>query len=129
MGVDQSRARSLPLDVDEHYEEYKKSWIDSSEEFSPPEGMSTLETSTLSRAAKFIREYFLGKSPLSVFEIMAGNGRATDVVSAELKDLKIEKWTATEIQKGTQTSKTPIIFECDSVDAVSRYGKNVSFYI
>jgi len=124
MGVNHSRAQSLPEDLDDKYEEYKKTWLQVAPMFSPPGGDSTLGTVTLSRAGKYIREYFIDKSPLSILEVMAGNGRASNVVFNELKDsIKITKWTATELQAPEQVSgDISIITNCDGVEAVSTYG-------
>ena len=126
MGVEHSRAQSLPVDVDDKYEEYKKTWLQLAQKFSPPRGDSTLGITTLSRAGKFIREYFSDKSQLSILEIMAGNGRASNVVFNELKDsIEIKKWTATEMQAPEQVSgDIVIITNCDGMEAVSKYGKD-----
>jgi hypothetical protein len=124
MGVSSSRKAVLPEDLDSKYEDYKKSWIESCKEFSPPNGKSTLGKDVLESATRAIRDYFIGKSRLSILEIMAGNGCASEIISNKLKtDLNIEKWTATDIQNLPQSSSIPVISECDSVEAISRYGK------
>lgn len=125
MGVEQSRASQLPVNLNDNYESYKKNWHIIEDTYKQEAGISTLGKQTLTNAAITIREYFADKSSLSILEIMAGNGHATDIVYDELKDyLTLEKWTSTEIQNLPQTSNRPIIFGCDSVDAVTTYGTN-----
>lgn len=124
MGVSSSRLVTLPKDLDNKYEDYRKSWIDSCHEFSPPNGKSTLGKDILESAALIIHNYFLDKSPLFILEIMAGNGCASEIVCNKLEtSLNIEKWTATDIQNLPQSGSILVIPECDSVEAISRYGK------
>lgn len=132
MGLEYSRANSLPSNIDENFELYKSAWHEKTEEMSTgtnnqsnnqSSNSPTLNRKTLEKAGWYINEFFSGKDQLKILEIMSGNGLATDIVyDIVIQHLPTLVWQATELQILQKINKLPIEQNLDSVDAVNKFG-------
>lgn len=139
MGLEVSRAESLPSDIDSKYEFFKNSWrtkkyleksVNQQKKYK-----STLSKDTLTKAGLAIGQFITDNNlSLSILEVMAGNGVGSKLVFDTITNFNstslsaITLWKATDLRDWSDimsdqiNGKISIEFNIDSVDVVIKYG-------
>ena len=139
MGLEVSRAESLPSDIDSKYEFFKNSWR--TKEYlekgvnQQEKNKSTLSEDTLNKAGLAIGQFIKDNNlSLSILEVMAGNGVGSKLVFDTITNFDptslstITSWKATDLQDWSGivseqiNGQISIEFNIDSVDTIIKYG-------
>lgn len=138
MGPNISRSVSFPEDINENYENYKKTWtqdiISNSFTSQITKGETFISKSSLDEASEIIMCYFLQYkvNKIKILEPYAGNGCASKIIYDKLiinyPDIIIKSTDIQDLTEYIDENSHPVEFNINAYDTIEKY-KNDDYNI